>query len=229
MNNKKLIPLEENFMEDKKLYDGVWGFFQMNSYKDKEGNTIVYKTKDTTPTGIFNSIKRIVEYKNGKPKYNISLSTVKRNIDLYKRLGLIWEGKTTDLYGNEVDCYFLQNEFKYYELIPYDTLRFLLNSTNGVVIKIYVYLLNKYKWKGNGYQFTKKELGECVGYTNNKNTNTMIDDILLNLKNNGLINWVEYWDTTKDGKPTPKHKLTFVGTTVKGMEKVVEREKEFKF
>lgn len=217
-HNKKIFSLEENFMKDKKLYDGVWGYFQMNSYKDKDGNTFVYKTTDFTPTNILRNIQKVVGYKpNGKEIYNVSLSTVKRNIDLYKKLGLIWEGKTTDLYGKEVDVIFLKNEFKYYQLVEYETLRFLMNSTNGVVIKIYVYLLNKYNSFGNSYVFTKKELGECVGYTNNKNTNTMIDDILLNLKNNGLIDWVEYWEQKVDGNPIPKHRLTFVGTKVKGM------------
>ena len=229
-HNKKIFSLEENFMKDKKIYDTIWAYFQLNSYKDKDGNTFVYKTKDFTPTNILRNIQTVVGYKpNGKEIYNISLSTVKNNINLYKRMGLMWEGKTTDLYGKEVDVIFLKNEFEYYQLVEYETLRFLMNSTNGVVIKIYVYLLNKYMWKQETkeqYIFTKKELGENIGYSNQNNTNKMIDDCLLNLKNNGLIDWVEFTELNKDGKPMKLHKLTFVGTRVKGMEKVEQKPME---
>ena len=37
--------------------------------------------------------------------------------------------------------------------------------------------------------------------------------------NNGLLDYVEFYDTNNEGKPTPKHKITFVGTKVKGMRK----------
>lgn len=215
---QKIISLEENFMKDKSLYDNVWGYFQMNSYKDNDGNTFVYKTKDFTPTNILRNIQKVKGYKpNGKEIYNISLSTVKNNLKLYKQMGLMWEGKTVDLYGKDVEVIFLKNEFEFYQLVEYETLRFLLNSTNVNVIKIYVYLLNKFNSFGNKYEFSKKELGECIGYTNQKNTNVMLDDILLNLKNNGLVDWVDYWETMEDGNPTPKKRLTNVSTKVKGM------------
>ena len=49
MNKEQLrvIPMEENFMGDKKIYDTVWGFFQLNSYKNNNGERFVYKTNET--------------------------------------------------------------------------------------------------------------------------------------------------------------------------------------
>ena len=223
MNKEQLrvIPMEENFMGDKKIYDTVWGFFQLNSYKNNNGERFVYKTNETTPTNILRSIQKVVGYKpNGKEIYNISLSTVKNNIQIYKKLGLIWEGKTKDNYNREVDVYFLKSDFKKFQYINYETLRFLLNSTNGNTIKIYVYLLYKQEWKqkkNEQYVFTKKELGKVLGYSDNNNTNTMIDDILLNLKNNGLIDWIEYYENNKMGQPMKQHKVIYTSTKVKGM------------
>ena len=225
-NQLRVIPMEGEFMGNKTIYDTVWGFYQLNSYFNGDGDRFVYKTNDTTPTNILKSIQReIGKTSSGKPKYNISLSTVKKNIKLYYDLGLIWDGTTIDKYGREVDVIFLKSDFEKFQLIPYETLRFLMNSTNGVVIKLYVYLLNKHLWKqktNDKYVFTKKELGGVLGYSDNSNTNTMLSDIMLNLKNNGLIDWVEYHEMNKDGKPMMKHKLTYVGTIVKGMEKKVE-------
>lgn len=221
MNNKELryFPLGGNFMKDKKVNDNIYGYLQTISYINDDKERFVYKN-DVSPT-------KIQRYFEEREDVKISLSTIKRNLTLFKsdKLKLMVEGKTT-YKGKEYDVFYLpQMNDEPFKLIPLETLKYLVDTSNGNVIKTYVYLLNKYGWKSD-YEFTKGELIENIGFNpqstskgKGKVNYEMMDNILLCLKNNGLIDWVEYYGTTEDGKPTPKHKLTFVGVVVKGKEK----------
>ena len=46
MSNKNMrcFPLEEKIMKDKKFNDGVFAYFQIKRYLDKEGNKFIYVT-----------------------------------------------------------------------------------------------------------------------------------------------------------------------------------------
>ena len=222
MNKEELryFPLGGRMMKDKKVNDNIYGYLQSISYLNKDGERFIYKS-DVSPT-------KIERYFKSCEGMEISLSTVKRNLTLFKskKVGLLVEGKTMDNYNREVDVYFLPMiEDEPYKLIPLETLKYLVDTSNGNVIKTYVYLLNKYGWKKD-YTFTKGELIEGIGYNPNSRNKDgryvsyeMMDNILLCLVNNGLLDYVEFYDTNNEGKPTPKHKITFVGTKVKGMRK----------
>lgn len=201
----RLIPLTEEFMNDKKTHDTVWGILQCRSYLNTDNKRFVYmfNAKADTIADELNSIR----------SKSISNKTVRNTLQLYKDLGLITEGKTKLKDKSiEVDCYFLNDSFTVFKLIPKDTLRFLLNTATDNVIKVYVYLINKYEWKQQTkeqYNFSLKELCLAIGYKENQNSRDMIKDILKSLKNNGLIDYIETY--YHDGsKPIPIMILTKV-------------------
>ena len=242
MSNKNMrcFPLEEKIMKDKKFNDGVFAYFQIKSYIDKDGNKFIY-AKDAKADVI---LKALSTAEDGSSKKSISKRTIENNISLFKKLNIIEKGTTEDNYGKEVDVLFIKEEFEKFQYIPYETLKFLFDASNSNVIKIYAYLLNAYKLKimnksNEKYVFTLKELYEAIGYKQRSENKEMMDNILLTLTNNGLIKYVEYYELNKKGVPTPKHKLVEVSTEVKGMKKqkqktnkiaeIVDAEGHFKF
>jgi hypothetical protein len=181
-------------MKDKKTHDTVWGIMQCRSYLNNDNKRFVYKENVNATT--------ITEELNTLRSDSICIKTVRNTLKLYQSLGFIEEGKTT-LADNKtlVDCYYLNDDFIPFKLIPKDTLRFLLNTATDNVIKVYVYLLNKYEWKqaeGEQYKFTLKELAEAIGYKESQNSRNMIKDILKSLKNNGLIDFKETYQKTEN-------------------------------
>ena len=82
--------------------------------------------------------------------------------------------------------------------IPLDTLRFIQNTIQEDVIKIYIYLGQRYKYaKINGfkYSFTIKEVAKHLGLSeSSENSRSFIKDGLDVLMNNGLINFVSYYE-----------------------------------
>ena len=94
-------------------------------------------------------------------------------------------------------CYYCRKE-SHFQLIELDTLRYLVNTSNSEVIKVYAYLLNKSQNFVN-YSFTGKELAIAIGYDyKQKNTKNKIKDIILFLENNGLL--VNQTTMKKSGK-----------------------------
>ena len=184
-NINRVVPLTKEFMKDKKTNDIVWGFLQINSYKTKDNKRIVYKSKSKAED-IYNYINK------DKEKPVISLSTIRNTIKLYKTIGIITEDKVLDNYKRLVDVYLLKQDFKRFQFVKTDTLKYLVDTSNINVIKVYTYLLNKfiYKLKNNEkYNFTKKELCEAIGYKYRYESIKKLDNILTCLKNNGLIEY----------------------------------------
>lgn len=207
---KRMIPLTDEFMKEKKLYDKVWGYLQSISYLTKDNERIVYKTKDSTSTAIHKAIAvEVGKTPKGNPKYDISAKTVDNTLKLYKALGMIADGTAKDKDGKEVKVYKLSQSFERYKLIPLDTLRILLNATNNNTIKVYVYLLDKYEYKQltkEKYTFTLKELCDAIGYTESRGRET-VKDILFILQKIGLVEYTETYNTTLLPHPFPIHIL----------------------
>lgn len=184
-NINRVIPLTKDFMKDKKTNDIVWGYLQINSYKTKDNKRIVYKTK-AKAEDIYNYINR------DKEKPVISLSTIRNTIKLYKTIGIITEDKVLDNYNRLVDVYLLKQDFKRFQFVKTSTLKYLVDTANVNVIKVYTYLLNKFIYKKNSnekYSFTKKELCIAIGYSYRKESIDKLNNILTCLKNNGLIDY----------------------------------------
>lgn len=90
--------------------------------------------------------------------------------------------------------------------IPLDTLRFIQNTIKEDVIKIYIYLGQRYKYaeiNGFKYSFTIKEIAKHLGLSQtSEQSRIFIKDGLDALTNNGLIKFVSYYE----GR-TPKMRL----------------------
>ena len=84
-----------------------------------------------------------------------------------------------------------------------------------LLIATYVYLLNKWEWKGKNYIFTSEELiKNCLGMKSATNSRDYekINDILDCLYNNGLIDYEDIY-IKKDNKVIAKKQLIRVSKT----------------
>ena len=196
---RRLIPLDDSFMKDKKTHDKVWSFLQINSYKTADGKRFVYKTTETNANSIHKAIARKVINSKGKETYDISLMTVRNTLKLYEKLGLIYNETIRDLYNKEVEVIVLSQKFDFYTLIPIETLKYLVDTANENVIKVYAYLLNKFQYKqkeNDRYTFNLSELCAAVGYSAKSENTATMRNILKSLQNNHLISYEESYFIT---------------------------------
>lgn len=101
----------------------------------------------------------------------------------------------------DTDNYYLTFLPKNFFLIPIDTALFLIQTQTENVIKVYVYLTNRWFYSHNRPFYTSyRQIADAVGlYADDNSTRTTISNILLTLHNNFLI-------TTTEGN-YPKHFL----------------------
>lgn len=102
------------------------------------------------------------------------------------------------------EVYVLPNIEDIYLLLPLVTIQFLLDTIKESVIKVYIYLGQRWKYK-KGYVFTQEEIAEHLGIklAGNPRGRQMISNALDVLQNNGLISFEHFFD----GK-SPRHRLT---------------------
>lgn len=94
---------------------------------------------------------------------------------------------------------------------------YLVIASNMSIIKIYIYLLNKWLWKTQKesepiYDFTLKELREALGYSgsNNPGADDALRTILFSMAKQGIIDAYPTWGQIKEGTTSPVYRLTFV-------------------
>ena len=160
------------FLNNKRIDAEIYTYFQCCSYP-KKNKTIAYK-KDL---GTQNEICEILRDYGAQ----MSLATYKRHLNYLIEQGYIIEEK---------DYYVLPNKEQVYLLLPLETLKFIQDTLKTPVIKTYIYLGQRWKYK-QGYLFTKKELAEHTGIklSNNSEPYAKINNYLDVLKNNGLIDF----------------------------------------
>ena len=89
------------------------------------------------------------------------------------------------------------------------------------VIKIYIYLLNKWLWKNKTnepYYFTLKELREILGYSgsNNPGVDDALHTILFSISKQGIIDATPtYLSLNPNAPPSPVFQLDFVAQNPK--------------
>lgn len=164
---KKQIPMTKEFNQ-KNVNDWIYGYFQSISYVDNNNITFVYKSA-------INQTELASKAPLNDSGKQPSKSKISRDIQKLIKLGFIKETKVVGLQGNLVDAYELPfEENQLFKFIPLETLIYLLDVGSQYLIKIYVYLLNKFQWKvrlGEYYNFTYKELiTECLGMKSVTNT-----------------------------------------------------------
>lgn len=173
--------------------------------------------------------------KNRKMLYRL-LDCDARNLkDRLKRLmskGLV---KEENVLSNKTtySAYIFSNEHKgKYQIVDNDMLWYIVSTRNRQAVKIYVQLLNWYLWKqkeGEYFSFTNRDIMDVLGYAyHNSKASSLVSNILKSFKREGVIKYVDYYDTVIDenGKsvPTPKKKLLFVARHESELEKIVDLE-----
>lgn len=116
---------------------------------------------------------------------------------------------------------FPHNGFKKYQQVNNSMLYYLIISSNMNVIKIYIYLLNKWLWKNKTnepYYFTLKELREALGYSgsNNPGVDDALHTILFSISKQGIIDATPtYLTINPNTPPSPVFQLDFIAQNPK--------------
>jgi len=211
-NQKRILPLDKECLADKAVDYKLYSILQKNSHYNGKGVRFVYKNHPT----LGNLTRpRLLEIYNekciGNPQEQISLSTLKRKMALFKSIGMISEGKIKDINGKEVSAFILLENFALFQYIPLETLEYLADTASSTVIKLYAFLLNKFLWKAkfnDTYVFTYAELAAEIGLNDNNNGNTrIIRNCLNSLSNSELIDYCDFYVMTDSGVPSPRKRL----------------------
>ncbi len=223
MSNKeqhRVLPLEtqdNNILQDKSIDLQIYELFQTKSYITKDKIRFCYKS-GLTQQSLYNEYKE--SYDNNDKKC-ISFNTFRKYWKTLFDKSMIINGEVTDISGKEkVKAYILPQNYKTFQFVPLETMRFLANTTNRNVINIYGYLLNKSKYKEN-YTFTLKELVvNALGYNaETSGIEQKAKDCLSLLEMIGLIEYVEIYELNSDNKPVPKKKIIKVNLEYKRNDK----------
>lgn len=169
------------FLNDKNVNGELYGLFQSLSQCVVDGNkyyTVVIK-------------KRMPTQMNLCQQLGIKSPKTYRAHLQY----LIDRGYILD----EGDYYLLPNIENIFLLIPLNTLNYLKDNCRDHVIKIYIYLGQRYKYaqsQNKQYSFTLGELGEHVGLKVKSNSRSyeIINNALDLLYNSGLIKYVTHYE-----------------------------------
>lgn len=165
------------FLNNKKIDGQLYGLLQ--SYSEVVNNkTVVDKKK--IPTQV--ELCKKLEIKSAKT-YRSRLKE------------LINTGYVID---NEAQ-YELPDMEEIYFMIPIDTLNFINDNYKAHILKLYIYLGQRYKYAQTlkkNYEFTLNELGEHIGVNveNNSRGYEIINNALDALRNDGLIDFKNMYD-----------------------------------
>ena len=187
------------FLNDKKINGELYALLQSLSYpieaNDGVKQTVVEKTKIPKQSEICRAL---------------GISSPKT---LRTHLGYLVDKEYVII--DEKGNYVLPEMEDIYFLIPLHTLKYLNDNCKDHVIKIYVYLGQRYKWsldRGSQYEFSLEELGDHIGLKvkNSSRGYEIINNALNLLYNSGLIDYCSYFN----GK-SQKKKLTGFSFDVK--------------
>ena len=178
------------FLNDKKVDAELYSLFQEVSMPDEQKRTVV--TKKNLPTQTEMCKKLGIK----SPK------TFRDHRDYLIDQGYIIE---------EGDHYILPNKEEIFFMIPLKTMQFLNDVLKDQIIKVYVYLGQRWKYKEGQpvYEFTELEIANHIGLkvAGNPRAYVTIKNALLCLQKLGLIEYTSFYDSSS-GKPVPKMKLT---------------------
>lgn len=220
----RILPIEnkegESILKDKSIDLCIYEMLQNRSYKTDDGIRFCYK-KGLTQQSLFDEYSANCINSGTKP---VSFGTFKKN---YKNLftkQMVFEGEVSTKAGDKlVKALILSQDYKIYQLVPLDTMKFLANATNSNVIKVYGYLLNKSKGFTN-YKFTLMELAtDALGLS--KTTNDVekkAEDCLNILTLAGLVKYENIYELNEDNRPVPRKVLKEVNTQYSVVEEKIK-------
>jgi len=226
----------ESVLNNKRVDLQIFGFFQVNSllidgkwYND-DGELIDTKIryipkKGNTQEQLFNKFKKYLEEYNAKvvkEEYKVkicSYSTFRSRFKDLKMYQMIVE-TTIDIGGVATKVYKIQTQFNIFQYVPKPTMEQLAYGTNSATIKVYGYLLNKYKMaqeKGEDTIFSSIELLRMLGMSDTYGDNYKhIKAILYTLQIYGLLDYC-CWVEKKDGEIVQKKRVLSMSVDLKSM------------
>lgn len=174
----------QTFLNSKKIDGELYAFLQSYSHPDENKRTVVNK-KDLPSQSQICSKLGIKSPKTYRSRLTVLIDQ-----------GYVIEESS----GN----YILPEKEEIFLHIPLETVKFLNDTLKEQVVKIYIYLGQRFKYKP-GYVFTIAEIGAHIGIKldNNSRNYEIINNALICLKNNGLIDYIEYYE-----EKVPKKRLT---------------------
>lgn len=195
------ISLEDNFM-NYSVDDLLYAFMSYHATFDP--NTQEYYLTERSWTKYRPLLKSVISTRNCRNHLN---SLISKDIIKYD--------------AERMRYIFPHNGFKKYQQVNNSMLYYLIITSNINVIKIYIYLLNKWLWKQQTkepYYFTLKELRETLGYSgsNNENVDSALHTILFSISKQGIIDATPtYLSLNPNTPPSPVYQLDFVAQTPK--------------
>ena len=121
---------------------------------------------------------------NNRLKKLISLGLVKEKVESF------W-----DVNGNETQhsiYVFPYDEDGSFKWVNKKLLEYLVYTRNTQGVRIFLYLYNKFAWKGSEYVFTAEEIKAALGYAKStKSADSLIKATLQSLRAEGLIDFEE--------------------------------------
>lgn len=161
--------------------------------KNIDGRLYAYLQSKSMPVKISDYYEtRVDKFELGTQGEFCEAIQIKSPKTLRKHLNTLIE---TGYLRNEKDYYVLIQKEDIFFKMPLDTLRFIQNTIKEDVIKIYIYLGQRYKFaasQGTKYSFSIKEIVEHLGLSLNDKNRNFVKDGLDALMNNGLIKFVSY-------------------------------------
>lgn len=192
MEQKKRFPADttldfSTFLNDKRINGELYAILQgLSDYTviDKQQNQYsTYVLKSKMPTQAVLCKKLGIK----SPK------TLREHLKYLVEQQYIIPGEDKDI------AYYLPEMENIYFLIPETTLKYLNNNCKEHVIKIYIYLGQRYKMAlnmGKQYEFTLEEIGTHlgIGLKNHTKQYEVVNNALELLFNSGLIEYVNFFD-----------------------------------
>ena len=152
----------------------------------------------------------------------VTKGTITRHLNRLIEKGLVKE-KVIYLGANQekYECFTFPYDYDgKYQIIDNEMLWYVVSTRNHQAVRVYITLLNWYKWKaqtGEFYNFDNKDILEKLGYSiksNNALATSMITNILESFWREGVIDYEEYYEKREDNNgniiPMPQKRLLFV-------------------
>lgn len=139
---------------------------------------------------------------------NCTTKTIDNKLKKLIALGLIEEKIESfwDVDGNETKhtiYIFPYDEDGSFKWVNKKLLEYLVYTRNTQGVRIFLYLYNKFAWKGSEYVFTVEEIKKSLGYAETtKSADSLIKATLESLKAEGLIDFEEITQYSEIGNKT---------------------------
>lgn len=203
IKNPRRIPVEGNFLHYK-IDDIVYGYLQASATFNPTDKVLYISEKNMT--SIRRELQQILGCKSHSTVTNKINGLIEKNLFAYDEVGKRYV--------------FPYNETEKYKIISADLLRELVVVYKPMVLKIFIYLLDKYEWKKESnsyYVFTLTELSGAMGYAaSSGRQDANIRIVLEHLRRTDMIDYEEFYEKNEiTGKPVPRIRLLSVTRELK--------------